>query len=87
MQKKIFTVYDSKSETYTPPMLHNQAGEATRAFEGEVNNPQSMLNKYPADFTLFEIGVFDLTTGELFSYEAKKNLGTGNEFVKIEKAA
>jgi len=58
----------------------HHAGQATRSFEQEANNSDSMLAKYPADFTLFEIGLFDDQTGELAAHEQKVNLGMASAF-------
>lgn len=59
--KKLFTLYDSKSETYTAPQLHKTKAEALRSFAGAVNagSQGGVIAAHPADFTLFEIGTWD----------------------------
>jgi len=74
---KMFTVYDSKSETYLRPFSMLTAGEAVRGFITTLNDPITDYCKYPADFTLFEVGSFDETTCKLVIHEALINLGNG----------
>lgn len=87
MVLKIYTVYDSKTQAYLPPMFMRSKGEAVRSFEAAANDPQSTLCKYPADFTLFEIGEFDDQTGTLSMYEAKISLGVAVEFKQKPEAS
>lgn len=82
MKSKTFTAYDSKVKNYTKPLYHRNAAEAVRAFEEECNNPQSQLNKYPSDFTLFETGEYDDETGVLTFLDAFVSLGNGLQFIK-----
>ena len=71
MKQKLYTVYDVKSETYTAPTAHPARGQAIRSFSDAVNSGQGVISDHPADFTLFEIGEFDINTGELTVYDAK----------------
>lgn len=76
---KMFTVYDSKAESYLRPFSMLSTGEAIRGFITTLNDGQSELCKYPADFTLFELGTFDPLNCEINLYDAKKNLVNGLE--------
>lgn len=81
MQKfKAFSVYDVKSETYSPPFFEKTSGLALRSFTEAIKDPRSALSKYPADFTLFEIGHFDDSSGSLVPHQANIPLGTALEF-------
>lgn len=89
---KIFTVYDAISESFSPPMVNRNRGEATRSFTDEVNNPNSQLNKHAKDYTLFEIADWDPSTGRIDVYEAPFPVGTAIEFLnstvdKVEAVA
>lgn len=79
---KMFTVYDSKAEAFLPPFFMRSRGEAIRAWESEVNNEQSNFCRFPSDFTLFEIGMFDDSNGSVTMYESKVSLGVAVEFKK-----
>lgn len=82
MKTKIFTVYDSKAQSYLPPFYMQSTGQAMRTFEDECNNKESLFNKHPSDFTLFEIGSFDDQTALIEIYEAKTSLATAIECIK-----
>lgn len=79
---KLFTVYDSKTESYGKPFCMLTKGEALRGFADVANDPQTQISKYPADFTLFELGDWNDANAEFSIHEAKINLGTANEFKK-----
>lgn len=76
---KMFTVYDSQTEAYLPPFCCRSVGEAMRSFEDAANNKDSNICKYPAAFTLFEIGSYDDDKGEISVFEAKKSLALAVE--------
>lgn len=80
--KKLFTVYDSKTESYGVPFAMITKGEALRGFADVANDPSTQISKYPADFTLFELGEYDETTAFFNIHQTKINLGTANEFKK-----
>lgn len=74
---KMFTVYDSKAETYLRPFSMRSTGEAIRGFITTLNDGQSEFSLYPADFTLFEIGTFDESTCKITILTTPENLGNG----------
>ena len=85
MKHYIFAVYDSQAEAYGMPMFFKAKGEAVRAFEQQVNRQEdSMIAQYPQDFTLFEIGEFDSSTGLIVPLPTPASLGTGVEYRKSE---
>lgn len=82
MLHKVFSIYDSKAEIFRQPFMSPTAGTAIRDFELAVNEKDSMLNKYPADYTLFEIGVWDDNNCEYIIHESKVSLGMAIEYLK-----
>jgi len=82
MRLKIYTVYDCKAEAYLNPFYSASRGQAIRSWEKACNDPQTSMCEYPQDFTLFEIGDFDISNGQFYPYESKISLGTGVEFKK-----
>lgn len=81
MKHKIFTVYDSKAEFYGQPFFAATRGIAIRMFTELANDGSSSVGKYPADFTLFEIGEYDDSDASFFHLPANENIGTGIQFV------
>lgn len=81
MTNKIFTVYDSKVEAYLTPFTMRTLGEAVRAFTELVNDPKTQFNKYPGDYTLFEIATFNLDTGTITPHSVIINHGLAVEYL------
>ena len=81
---KVYTVYDSKAECYLPPFYFKSTGEAVRAFSETVNQPTSTIGKHYSDYTLFEIGEYDDSSGMFSNYEPKIALGNGIEFLHTD---
>ncbi len=75
----IFTVFDSKAETFMPPFFVPTRGMAIRAFEDCINSDSHHFGQHPADYTLFHLGDFDTDTG-VFNISTKTSIGNGVEF-------
>lgn len=50
---RLYSVYDSKAEQFSPPQVYHNDMLALRAFEGIVNDDKMLIKKYPEDFTLY----------------------------------
>lgn len=83
---KMFSVYDSKVEAYLTPHFMRSRGEAIRAYSQASNDPQTQFAKNPADFTFFEIGEYDDSTGNVKMYDVKFSLGTALELQTLKEA-
>ena len=78
MNQKLFVLNDVKSGTYTAPTVHLSRGQALRDFGDAINgNPDTLLAKHPEDFTLFEIGEYDVYTGTIILHDAKEAVANG----------
>lgn len=78
---KIFTVFDSKVEAYLTPFFMRSKGEAIRRISELVADSKHDFSKYPADYTLFELGEYFDDTGGLYPHKASVNLGCLIDFV------
>ncbi len=85
MQTIIFTVYDDKAEAYLSPFFLNSIGEAIRAFSELANDENHAFCKYPADFTLFEIGVFDNCSCSIESLPTPHAIGKAIEYKNVRQ--
>lgn len=66
MQKqRIYGVYDKQAEAFTPIFTEATDGLAIRTIQNAMSNPESNLNRYNRDYTLYSLGEFDMSTGEL----------------------
>lgn len=82
MKRKIFCVYDSKAENFGLPFVFDNRAEAVRGFEQVANDGKNNISLYPADFTLFEVGEWDMLAGCASMYESKISLGLAVEYKK-----
>lgn len=80
MKLKMFTVHDVKAEAYLQPFFLHTKGQAIRSITEAVSNPEHQFAKYPADFTLFELGEYDDSNGQITSHAAPISLGNLLEF-------
>ncbi len=79
--KKVYAIYDSKAEAYMQPFFQDTHGLALRTFEIEVQKgEQSIISKYPADFTLFYIADWDEHKGVITAMTTPNSLGVAIEF-------
>jgi hypothetical protein len=83
--EQLYSIYDSASESFSPPMVEKTKGAAVRRFENEVNNPQSMLNQHPSDYTLFHIGEWDNLKGRVIPLKTPVSCGLAIEFLKKDE--
>jgi len=82
---KVFTVFDSKMQTYYDSFLSENKMTALRSMSQSMSNPKSPFGLYPADFTLFEIGEWDDQKGLYTMYDHKINLGCLIELKALER--
>lgn len=85
MIKRVFTIYDEKSEAYLQPFFLDTTGQAIRAITDCVADTNHQFNKHPADYTLFELGTYDDSSGT-FTLDQKKMLGSLVEFKETAQA-
>lgn len=81
MIKKVFSVYDEKSNAYLQPFFFDTVGQATRAITDCITDTNHSFSRHTADYTLFLLGEFDDSTG-VFTVDTKKSLGSLLEYVE-----
>lgn len=68
---KIYSIFDSKVESYLQPFFFRNAGEAQRAVANLVNDANHGFSKHAEDYTLFEIGQWDDEKARIIMHDAK----------------
>lgn len=63
---RLYSIYDSKAEQFSPPQVYHNDMLALRAFEGIVNDDKMLIKKYPEDFTLYYLGNLDDSDGRYY---------------------
>lgn len=67
MKLNVYSVFDVKAAVFANPFYMPNDAVAIRGFTEAVNNPQSVLNKHPEDYSLYKLGIFDDSVGKLES--------------------
>jgi hypothetical protein len=80
MLVKIYSVFDSKASAFMLPQFYQTAGIAERAFSEAVNTKDTPFNKYPEDFTLFELGVYDDENASFDLHTTPVSMGVAIQF-------
>lgn len=78
--KQVFSVYDSKAQTFCTPFYSVNTSTAMRDFAHAANDMHTDLHKFSLDYTLFHIGSFNEETAETTPH-IPVNLGTANQFI------
>lgn len=63
---RLYSIYDSKAEQFSPPQVYHNDMLALRAFEGIVNDDKMLIKKYPEDFSLHYVGNLGDSDGRYF---------------------
>ena len=63
---RLYSIYDSKAEQFSPPQVYHNDLLALRAFEGIVNDDKMFIKKYPEDFSLYYVGNLDDSDGHYY---------------------
>lgn len=58
-----FAIYDSKAEAHLPDFASPTVGTAIRLFEEGCLQEGTPFQQHPGDYTLMEIGTYDIITG------------------------
>lgn len=84
MKYMFYSVFDKGIMAYTRPFMMQADGQALRSFIDEASKPDSEIGKHPEDYSLFRIGTFDETAGEVSGHEPVC-IGRAHELVRKEK--
>lgn len=74
---KVFSMYDEKAETFSPPVFVPTRGLAERMMLESVNDPESPIFKFPEDYKLYEFGTFNPDDGKFVLYDIPVLVLTG----------
>lgn len=82
MKQIVLAIRDAKIEEFLPPTNFRTKAEGMRRFADTVNQEGTDFNKWPEDFALFELGVFDTETGKTENAPQPFQLCTGLDVVE-----
>lgn len=71
MKETMFSVFDHKAMTFSPPIVETNRATAIRAYEHAHVQEGSAMRKNPEDYSLFEVGQFNPENGVITPCEAQ----------------
>lgn len=80
MKLQIFSVYDSKSESWLQPYYSLTVNSGMRAFSDICRDEAHSFYQNGGDYTLFHLGEFDQSTGDIQKLHTPENLGLAINF-------
>lgn len=69
--KGIYCIRDIKASRYMNPFIELTDKEAIRCMQALERDSSTIVGKFPADFALYRIGMFDETTAEIILDDTK----------------
>jgi len=83
MKLKAYSIYDKAAAAYNTPFFMHYKALAIRAFQDNVNSTdENNIAKHPEQFTLFEVGEYDDSTGVFTPTEKPELVSTALELVQ-----
>ena len=58
MIQNVYTIKDAKSNTFANPYYSINDATAIRSFQQAANDPNTTINQFPSDFSLYRLGTF-----------------------------
>lgn len=81
MNQNIYAVKDIVANEFQPPFYLKNDALAIKEFGKACENPDTDWNKYPSDYSLYNLGVFDTETGHIISTD-NKQISNASQFTK-----
>lgn len=75
----VYAIYDSAAHVFTAPTIDISDASAVRSFQQALANSGSVMNFKPDDFSLYQVGTFDVETGELEPFTPPSRLIVGSD--------
>ncbi|AXL14703.1 nonstructural protein [Microviridae sp.] len=85
MEHKAFSVFDDKANCFMPPFFQHTTAMANRVFADAVRTKDHPFQTNPDDYTLYEIGTFDDTSGQIMPCKKILMITSATEINNLSK--
>lgn len=75
----VYSIFDSAAGVFTAPTIDISDASAVRFFQQAIANSGSIMNFKPDDFSLYQVGTFDVETGKLEPWNPPSRLIVGSD--------
>jgi len=76
MKVCIYSIYDTKAQSYLPPFFLQNDALAIRLIKNTVTNPEHQFSQNAEDYVLFKLGAFDDSSAKMELLSAPESLAT-----------
>lgn len=83
MRMLVFAVFDAAAEEFLAPIFFNTKAQAIRAFSVACNSEEHDFHRFAADYTLFHIGFYTASDGELQALPTPDSMGVALQYVDL----
>jgi len=80
----ICSVFDIQARSFSTPFTLLTTDTAIRDFARAVVDSKGMVDKFPADYQLFQVGAFDEDSGQVFTIPQPVQLAKGLDYLPME---
>lgn len=74
MELKMFSIFDSAVKTFHPPWFKPNLQHAIHDFKQIINDNRTNLYRFPHDYDLYYLGVYDDTTGKMSTLDSPEHV-------------
>lgn len=85
MRVKAYTIFDTKSLTYSNPFYAPTHGAAIRITSDAAHDGNSQLSRHPADFILYCVGEYDDNSGIFLPLDPREHVVDVIALIKINE--
>jgi len=79
MIHSVLAVFDEKAEAFAQPFFQQSDVLAIRAFTAAARDPESLLYKFPRDYSLYKLGTYDDCAGRFENLERPQLVMTSQQ--------
>jgi len=87
MKNRAYTIFDTKSLTYSNPFYAPTTGAAIRIVSDAAQDPNSQLSRHPADFIVYCVGEYDDSNGVFLPIDPREHVVDVIALIKIKPQA
>ncbi len=82
MKLLVFAVFDAAAEAFLAPIFFDTKGQAVRVFADACNDAEHQFRRHADDYTLFHIGFYEPSSGELSALPTPDSMGVALQYIE-----
>jgi len=79
----LFSLLDRKANSFLKPVPVGSEAEGIRSIQMSLDQPEGLLSRFPEDFAVYEVGFFDIRSGEVTPTKPPRHVVNVSALVKV----